>query len=107
MFRKKAPSLPGVFTARDDRCDAARERHRPVRVAVIALVRHRDAWAGIRSNIERCLELCAVTDLATGQVEVERIAVEIGLEMDFGREATTRAAERLAILPPFAPAAET
>jgi hypothetical protein len=40
-------------------------------------------------------------------VEVERVAVEIGLEMDFGRETATRAAERLAVLPPFAPAADT
>ncbi len=107
MFRKEAPSLLGVFTTRNNRSDAARERRRPVRVAVIALIRHCDAWAGIRSNVERCLELCAVADLATGQVEVERIAVEIGLEMDFGRETATRAAERLSILPPFAPAAET
>ena len=49
----------------------------------------------------------AVAGLATGQVEVERIAIEIGLEVDFGRETTARAAKRLAMLPPFAPAAET
>jgi hypothetical protein len=35
------------------------------------------------------------------------MAVEIGLEVDFGREAATRAAEGLILLPPFAPAAET
>jgi hypothetical protein len=40
-------------------------------------------------------------------VEIERVAVEIGLEVDFGREAATRAAEGLILLPPFAPAAET
>ena len=40
-------------------------------------------------------------------MEVERVAVEIGLEVDFGREAAARAADRLAMLPPFAPAAET
>lgn len=40
-------------------------------------------------------------------MKVERVAVEIGLEMDFGREAAARAAECLAPLPPFAPAAET
>ncbi len=40
-------------------------------------------------------------------MEVERVAVEIGLEVDFGREAAAGAAERLALLPPFAPAAET
>ena len=40
-------------------------------------------------------------------MEVERVAVEIGLEVDFGREAAARAAERLVLLPPFAPAADT
>jgi hypothetical protein len=40
-------------------------------------------------------------------MEVERVAVEIGLEVDFSREAAARAAERLILLPPFAPAAET
>src|SRR5262245_33603774 len=40
-------------------------------------------------------------------MEGERQAVEIDFEVDFGREAATRAAERLIILPPLAPAAET
>jgi len=33
-------------------------------------------------------------------MEVERVAVEIGLEVDFCREAAARAAERLVLLPP-------
>ena len=37
----------------------------------------------------------------------ERQPVEIDLEVDFRREAAARAAERLILLPPFAPAAET
>jgi hypothetical protein len=52
-------------------------------------------------------KLCAVAGLAPGQVEVERVAVEISLEVDFGRETAARAAKRLVLLPPFAPAAET
>ena len=40
-------------------------------------------------------------------MEVEQVSVEVGLEMDFGRETAARAAERLAMLPSFAPAAET
>jgi hypothetical protein len=103
----KVGSLLGVFAARDNRCDAARKCRRPVGLAVISLVRHRDAWADVGADVERCLELCAVAGLATGQMEVERVAVEIGLEVDFGREAAARTAERLALLPPFAPAAET
>src|SRR5271165_6838267 len=106
-FRKKASSLLGVFAALDNRCDAARERRRPVGLAVISLVRHRNARADVGADVERRLELCAVAGLATGQMEVEWVAVEIGLEVDFGREAAARAAERLPLLPPFAPAAET
>jgi len=34
-------------------------------------------------------------------MEVERVAVEIGLEVYFGREAAARAAERLPLLPPL------
>jgi hypothetical protein len=76
-------------------------------MAIIPLVRYRDARADVWADIERCLELCAVAGLAAGQVKVERVAVEIGLEVNFRRETAARAAERLAMLPPFAPAAET
>jgi hypothetical protein len=41
-------------------------------------------------------------------VESDGQAAEVGLEVDFGREAAARAAEGLAVLPPFfAPAADT
>ena len=76
-------------------------------MTIIPLVRHRDARADVWADIERCLELYAVAGVAAGQVEVERVAVEIGLEVDFRRETAARATERLAMLPPFAPAAET
>jgi hypothetical protein len=99
--------LLGVSTTRDHRGDAARKRGDAICVAVISLIGHRDARADVRADVERCLELRAVACLAWGQVEVERTAVEIGLEVDFGREAATRAAEGLILLPPFAPAAET
>ena len=92
---------------RDNRRDAARKCRRPVGLAVISFVRHRDARADVGADVERRLELCAVAGLTTSQMEVERVAVEICLEVDFGRETPARAAERLAVLPPFAPAAET
>ncbi len=79
----------------------------PVRLAVISLVGYGNARLDIWADIERRLELGGVADLAAGQMEVEWVAVEIGFEMDFGRETAARAAERLAVLPPFAPAAET
>ena len=106
-LRKEAGSLLGVFTTRDHWCDATRPRGGAICVAVISLVGHRDARADVWADVERCLELGTVARLAWGQVEVERTAVEIGLEVDFGREAATRAAEGLILLPPFAPAAET
>ena len=92
---------------RYDGCDAACEWRRPVVLAVTSFVRDRDARAGVRADVEPSLELGAVTDLATGQVEVERIAAEIDLEVAFGRKAAARTAKRLAPLPPFAPAVET
>jgi len=104
---KEAASSLGVFTTRDHRCDAARKCGDAICFAVVSLVGHRDARANVRADVERCLELRAVARLAWGQGEVERMAVEIGLDVDFGRKAATRAAEGLILLPPFAPAAET
>ena len=40
-------------------------------------------------------------------MEGERSPIQINLEVDLGREAPTGATQRLAILPPLAPAAET
>jgi hypothetical protein len=40
-------------------------------------------------------------------MERDRVAVMVRLEVDLGREAATRSAERLGLLPPFAPAADT
>jgi hypothetical protein len=40
-------------------------------------------------------------------VERERPPIQINLEVDLGRETAARAAQRLTILPPLAPAAET
>jgi hypothetical protein len=45
--------------------------------------------------------------LAFREVKGERQAIEINLEVDLRREAPARAAQRLAVLPPLAPAAET
>ncbi len=97
----------GVFAARDYRRDAARAGSRPIGLAVISLVGDCNARLDVWADVERRLKLCAVAGLAPSQVEVERVAVEISLEVDFGRETAARAAKRLVLLPPFAPAAET
>ena len=58
-------------------------------------------------DVEQNLELASVAGLALGQMEGKRQALKIDLEMDLGREPATRAAQRLTVLPPLAPAAET
>jgi hypothetical protein len=47
-------------------------------VTIASFIRHRDARADVWTDVERRLELCAVADLAPGQMEIEWIAVEIG-----------------------------
>src|SRR6478672_3128120 len=76
---KKLSHMALFFATRDNGCDAARECRQSIGLAVISLVRHRNARTDVWSDVERSLELCAVAGLATGQVEVERVAVEIGL----------------------------
>src|SRR5947209_13729602 len=92
---------------RDDRHSPALATGVAVGLRIIALVGQRCARRDVRPDVERGLELRAVADLAPGQVEADRQAVEIRLEVDLAREAAARASERLALLPPFAPAAET
>ena len=84
---EEAPALLRVRLARDDRRDSACQGCRSVGAAVISLVSHRHARRDVRTEIKGSFELRGVAHLAAGQVEVERIAVEIGLEMDFRREA--------------------
>jgi hypothetical protein len=92
---------------RDDGADAARARRLAIAVAVVALVADGGARRDVRPEVEQDGEVTAVARLAGRQVESDGQAAEIGLEMDLGREAAARAAEGLAVLPPFAPAAET
>jgi hypothetical protein len=53
------------------------------------------------------LKVSAVAGFATSEMERNWQAAKIRLQVYFGRKSTTRAAERLIVLPPFAPAAET
>ena len=76
-------------------------------MTVVTLVGDGDARCDVGTQAEGGLELRGVARLAAGQVEIERPAVEVGLEMDLRREAAARTAECLVVLPPLAPAAET
>ena len=82
-------------------------RGRPIGLGIIAFIGESSARRDLRTEVEQSLEVRAVADLASGQVEGDRLAVEVALEVDLGREAATGAAEHLTVLPPFAPAAET
>ena len=91
----------------DDRADAAFASAITFGFGIVALVGDGGARRDVGSEIEQQFEVAAVAGFAAGQMKGERQAAEIDLEVDFGREAATRAAERLIVLPPFAPAAET
>lgn len=106
-FREEGRAVLGGALDRDDRADAAGARSGAIGLAVVALVADGGAWRDLRAEIEQDGEVTAVAGLAWRQVEGDGQTVEVGLEMDLGREAPARAAEGLTVLPPFAPAAET
>lgn len=106
-LREEGRPVLGVRFEGDGGRDAPRPGQRPVRLGVIALVGESGARRDVRPQIQQQLEQRAVPDLAAGQVEGERVAVEVALEVDLGGEAAAGAAKGLALLPPFAPAAET
>ena len=89
------------------RADAASARAAAICLGIVSLVGDRSARPDVGADIEENLEIATITGFAAGQMKRERQPVEIDLEVDFRREAAARAAERLILLPPFAPAAET
>ena len=88
------------------RVDAASARAVAICLGIVSLVGDRSARPDVGSDIEKNLEIATITGFAAGQMKRERQPVEIDLEVDFRREAAALA-ERLILLPPFAPAAET
>ena len=96
-----------VGAVRDNRAYAAPPCRLAIRFGVVSLVGQRRPRRDVWPDVEQGAELTAVAGLAAGEVEGERQTVEVGFQVDLGREAAARAAERLAVLPPFAPAAET
>ena len=104
---EKARLPLGILAMWDDRTDAARACRLAIDAGIIALVADHPARRHLGSDVEQRLELPAVTRLIAGEVEVERIAREVAFEVDLGSKAATGAAERLILLPPLAPAAET
>ena len=106
-FGKEGGLVFGVLAVGDDRADAAAARRLAVGLGIVALVAEHRPGRDVRADVEQECEIAAVAGLAAGQMEGQRQTVEIGFQMDFGGKSAARAAEGLALLPPFAPAAET
>jgi len=106
-FWEEGRSGLGIGTVRDDGDDTPPPAGRAIGRRIVAFVGQGRARGDVRADVERDFELGAIARLATGQMEGDRQAVEIRLEVDLGREPAPRAPERLILLPPFAPAAET
>ena len=106
-FGKEGGLVFGVLAVGDDGADAAAARRRSVCLGVVALVANDGPGRDVRADVEQDLEIAAVAGLAAGQMEGQWQPVEIGFQVDLGGKPAARAAEGLALLPPFAPAAET
>jgi hypothetical protein len=92
---------------RDNRNNAAFVAGDTILLRIITFIGDGGGRPDVGSGVEGRFELCAVADFAAGQMERDRQPVEVGLEVDLGRESTPGAAERLILLPPFAPNVET
>ena len=91
----------------NDGSDAARSRGVSVGLAGVAFVADDRAGLNVGSDVEQGLEVTRVGSFAAGQVEGDDVAGGVRFCVDFRGEAAARAPERLAFLPPFAPAADT
>ena len=74
---------------------------------MVAFVTECGARVEIRTDVEKRLKVAAITGFTASEMEGNWQATEVGLQVNLGRETATRAAKRLIMLPPFAPAAET
>ncbi len=92
---------------RDDRYSTDGSGGGTVGLAGISLIADSSSWRDIRSKVEQDRELRRIRLFTTRQVEGDQMALEVCLKVDFRGKSAARAAERLALLPPFAPAAET
>ena len=80
----------------------------------IPLIRANPSGAATRASrplafdgalLDQCLRLRCFVALARRQPERDRSSLAVGAQVEFGRESPATPAERLLVLPPFAPAA--
>src|ERR1700704_5187774 len=105
-FRKEVGHVFGVGSIRYRRAYSALACGLAVLFGIVALVAERGARIDIGADVEKRLEVATVAGLATGEMKRDGQAAEICLQMNLGRKSTACATECLAVLPPFAPAAE-
>ena len=91
----------------NDRSYAARPRRLTIGLAGVAFVADDGAGLNVGPDIEQGFEVTTVEGFAAGQVEGDDVPGGVRFCMDLRGEAAARAPERLAFLPPFAPAADT
>ena len=96
-----------VGFVRDHWGDAALPCGVPIGVAGVAFVADDGARLNVGPDAEQGFEVTPVEGFAAGQIEGDDVAGGVRFCVNFGGEAAARAAERLAFLPPFAPAADT
>ncbi len=106
-FGKELGLGGSILAVWDGGADAAAARRLAVGRSIVPLVAEHRSRGDVRPDVEQDLEIAAVAGLAAGQVENERQAGEVELQVDLGGKPAARAAEGLPLLPPFAPAAET
>ena len=92
---------------RDDGSYAARPRCFAIGLAGVTFIADDGAGPNVGADVEQGFEVTPVRSFAAGQVEGDNIAGGVRFCVDFRGEAAARASERLAFLPPFAPAADT
>ena len=86
---------------------AARPSRFAVGFAGVAFVADDGARPNVGSDVEQNVEVTRVGGFAACQVEGDDIAGGVRFCVDFRGEAAARTTERLPLLPPFAPAADT
>ena len=104
---EESGSALGRRAVRNDRADAALACCLPVGLGIIPFVSQDGARGDVRTDVEQDLELTAVTGLAPGHMDCQRVTIKVSLHVDLGRETAAGATQSLALLPPLAPAAET
>ena len=96
-----------VGLVRNDGSNTASPRRFAIGLAGVAFVADDGARLNVRSDVEQDGEVTRIRGFSAGQVEGDDVAGGVRFGMDFRGEAAARAPERLPLLPPFAPAADT